>query len=88
MTKQLKDLLSRPYAFNIYLAHGGTNWGLYAATGEPIRPMITSYDWGAPINEHGSPNENYFNIRSQLKKYYDEKKITDGWTYEIPEIPA
>lgn len=47
----------------MYMVHGGTNFGLTAGanTKDPKKKMgdyeadITTYDYGAPINEQGSP---------------------------------
>jgi len=35
-------------------------------------PQITSYDYGAPLNEQGNPTEKYYAISRMLKKYYPE----------------
>jgi beta-galactosidase len=43
---------------NLYMAHGGTNWGFQAganaaADGSGYAPVITSYDYSAPLAEGG-----------------------------------
>jgi hypothetical protein len=44
--------------FSLYMAHGGTNFGLTAGANAGINafdyePMITSYDYNATISEQG-----------------------------------
>lgn len=49
--------LASGYSFNIYMAHGGTNFGWMNGAnggGRDYQPDITSYDYGAPIAEDGS----------------------------------
>lgn len=43
----------------MYMAHGGTNFGLTAGYN-----MITSYDYFSPISEQGSPSDKYYIFRS------------------------
>ena len=54
----------------MYMAHGGTNFGLTAGGNSKFdkKPYdyaahITSYDYDAPINEQGSPNKKYHIFR-------------------------
>ncbi len=44
-TKQFSNLFADNKSFSMYMAHGGTNFGMTAGFN-----MITSYDYGAPIN--------------------------------------
>lgn len=49
--------LARGCSFNLYMAHGGTNFGWMNGAnggGPQYLPDITSYDYGAPIAEDGS----------------------------------
>ncbi len=65
-------------SFNLFVFHGGTNFGLTAgANGHEgfqeknkeetkegkFQPDITSYDYGAPVGENGLPNECYHQMR-------------------------
>ena len=80
----LKMLMRERISFNIYLAHGGTNFGWGAGSnsngdGSKFEPSITSYDYGAPTNEHGAPNEHYHDFR---------KTIYDGIGQAPPPIPT
>ncbi len=69
----------------MYMAHGGSNFGLWAgANGVDNKPFdygahITSYDYDAPINEQGSPNQKYHLFRELAQKHA---------TWNISDIPA
>ena len=51
----------------LYVGHGGTSFAYSAGSnGTPhieVQPCLTSYDYGAPINEAGGPGANFFQIR-------------------------
>ncbi|WP_241741013.1 glycoside hydrolase family 35 protein [Streptomyces sp. L2] len=54
---------------SLYMAHGGTNFGLWAGAnhdGETLRPTVTSYDSDAPIAEHGALTDKFHAVREQL----------------------
>lgn len=59
----------------MYMAHGGTNFGLTAgANGLSLKSSdywgaITSYDYDAPINEQGSVTEKYNVMRELFLKH-------------------
>lgn len=78
LEKYLKDTVS----FNIYMAHGGTNFGFTSGANydkeHQIQPDITSYDYDAPISEAGWVTPKFTAIRNLLKKYA---------AYAIPEVP-
>jgi beta-galactosidase len=40
-------------SFSLYMAHGGTTFGLWGGCDRPFRPDTTSYDYDAPIGEAG-----------------------------------
>jgi len=69
----------------MYMVHGGTNFGLTAGANAKTKNgdyegHITSYDYDAPINEQGSPNEKFTNFRNLAKKYVN-------WTIPDPPTP-
>ena len=84
-TSSLKDLdwmMTNRISFSIYMAHGGTNFGLWASGGAaPIRPLTTSYDYDAPLNESGQITEKYTLIRDLITKH-----LPAGET--LPPVPA
>lgn len=57
----------------MYLAHGGTNFGLTAGYN-----IITSYDYGCPISEQGAAGEKYHIFRSILANHTNQI---------LPQIP-
>jgi beta-galactosidase len=81
-TKHFQRLIRANRSLSLYVAHGGTNFGLTAgANGFPnndYMPHITSYDYDAPINEHGAPTSKYFSIRTIMKEHLNQ---------ELPLIP-
>lgn len=82
LIKELTYLLAHKKSFNLYVVHGGTNFGFTAGANAfssiQYQPDVTSYDYDAPINEQGQPTPKYFAIRSLISKYV---------SYKIPEIP-
>ena len=55
-------------SFNIFVLHGGTNFGLTAGAntnpdGSKFEPDLTSYDYGSPIGENGNLTQEYFEYR-------------------------
>ncbi|KAJ5690707.1 hypothetical protein N7462_005099 [Penicillium macrosclerotiorum] len=75
-------ILKRNASFNIYMFHGGTNWGFQngADWGDALEPITTSYDYGAPLDESGRPNDIYQALRRTIGDYIG----VDG----IPSVPA
>ena len=59
-------------SFNIFVLHGGTNFGLTAGAntnpdGSKFEPDLTSYDYGSPIGENGNLTKEYFEYRDIIK---------------------
>lgn len=57
--------------------HGGTNFDLKSGSNmaeKIFRPMLTSYDYDAPINEAGDLTEKFFAIKSIITKVSDLKQ--------------
>lgn len=83
VVKDLEKYLKDTVSFNIYMAHGGTNFGFTSGAnydkGHQIQPDITSYDYDAPISEAGWVTSKFTAIRNLMKKYA---------AYTIPEVPA
>ena len=64
----LKKLMDEGRSFNLYVAHGGTNFGFGAGANADadygkFEPTITSYDYGAPIDERGAATADYHQFR-------------------------
>lgn len=73
VTKQLKKYLDDTVSFNMYMVHGGTNFGFTSGANydnaHDIQPDMTSYDYDAPISEAGWVTPKYDSIRNLLQKY-------------------
>ena len=62
-------------SINLYMFHGGTNFGFMngcSARGTLDLPQVTSYDYGALLNEQGNPTEKYDAIQKMMATYYPE----------------
>ncbi len=69
----IKDFLDNGYGFNIYMFHGGTNFGFMNGAnilenGE-FWPTITSYDYDSFLTESGDRTQAYYALRELLIKY-------------------
>ena len=82
LRKEMEYLLSNKKSFNLYVIHGGTNFGFTAGANAfsptAYQPDITSYDYDAPINEQGLPTPKYFMLRNLIAQYTGKP---------LPEIP-
>lgn len=69
--EELDTLLAAGASVNIYMVHGGTNFGLTNGANDKGRyaPIVTSYDYDAPIDEAGRPTEKFFAFRDVIAKY-------------------
>ncbi|NMB80589.1 MAG: beta-galactosidase, partial [Ignavibacteria bacterium] len=72
--KELQWMLENNKSFNLYMFHGGTNFGFYAGANfsDKYEPDITSYDYDSPLDEAGRPTNKYWEIREMLSKYQPE----------------
>ncbi len=65
----LEYMLANDESFSIYMAHGGTTFGLWSGADRPFKPDTSSYDYDAPISEAGWPTEKFFQTRAVLAKH-------------------
>ena len=79
--RDLEIMLKRNGSFSIYMAHGGTTFGLWAGCDRPFKPDTSSYDYDAPISEAGWATEKFHKTRELFSRY-----LLPG--EELPEIPA
>jgi beta-galactosidase len=68
---QLDELLRLGASVNLYMFHGGTNFGLSNGANDKgtYRPIVTSYDYDAPLDEAGNPTAKYWAFREVLARY-------------------
>lgn len=69
--RDLDDLLSAGASVNIYMFHGGTNAGFTNGANDKgvYQPLVTSYDYDAPLDEAGNPTAKYWAFREVLSRY-------------------
>ncbi|MFJ6532059.1 beta-galactosidase family protein [Microbacterium sp. NPDC091662] len=67
----LDELLAAGASVNIYMFHGGTNFGLTNGANHKGRylPLVTSYDYDAPLDEAGNPTAKFFAFREVIARY-------------------
>lgn len=85
----LREILECGASVNIYMAHGGTNFGGWAGANRsgPLQDQrllgtVTSYDYDAPVDEYGRATEKFRLFREVLAPY------ADGPLPELPPEPA
>lgn len=93
LLKELRFLMDNKKSFNLYVIHGGTNFGFTAGAnsgGKGYEPDVTSYDYDAPITEQGQPTPKYMSIRKLLGSYLPKGKKLPPVPEPIPsfEIPS
>nr|WP_312855239.1 beta-galactosidase [Agromyces agglutinans] len=68
---ELDAILAAGGSVNIYMFHGGTNFGLTNGANDKGRyaPITTSYDYDAPLDESGYPTEKFFAFRDVISRY-------------------
>ena len=71
IAKSLDELLARGASVNIYMFHGGTNFGFTNGANDKgtYAPIVTSYDYDAPLDEAGNPTAKYWAMRDVIAKY-------------------
>jgi beta-galactosidase len=77
LIKDLDWLITNKKSWNLYVIHGGTNFGWMAGAnyggtknfGDAYQPDVTSYDYDAPISEDGTLKPKFFAIRRLLMKH-------------------
>lgn len=71
----MKSFLAANVSFNIFLFHGGTNFGFTSGATDDsdetsgrhgFKPQLTSYDFTSPLNEAGDPTGKYYAIKRAL----------------------
>lgn len=77
----LELMLANAQSFSIYMAHGGTTFGLWSGADRPFRPDTSSYDYDAPISEAGWVTDKFTATRELFARH-----LQPGET--LPSIPA
>lgn len=77
----IEELLAAGGSVSLYMAHGGTNFGLWNGANHDrvLQPTVTSYDSDAPIGEDGTLNEKFHALRAMFAPFH-----ASG----LPPVPA
>ena len=74
MVEGMDEMLSKGISFSLYMTHGGTSFGHWAGANSPgFAPDVTSYDYDAPINEYGQVTPKFWELRTMMQKYSNQK---------------
>ena len=67
----LEEMLQCGASVNVYMFHGGTNFGFMNGANHIHRyePTVGSYDYDAPLDESGQPTPKYYAFREVLARY-------------------
>ncbi len=78
--RSLDGFFKEDASFNLYMFHGGTNFGFSSGANYYDRycPTTTSYDYGAPLSENGAYTDKYFILRDRMAKKLGK---------ELPPLP-
>lgn len=77
----IEELLRAGGSVSLYMAHGGTNFGLWNGANHDrvLQPTVTSYDSDAPIGEDGTLNEKFHALRAMFAPFHGTA---------LPPVPA
>ncbi len=79
--QDMAAMLEANGSFSLYMAHGGTTFGLWGGCDRPFRPDTTSYDYDAPITEAGWLGDKFRTYRDCLAKHLKPGEV-------LPDPPA
>ncbi|XP_056139644.1 beta-galactosidase-1-like protein 2 [Lampris incognitus] len=83
MVAVVAEILRSGMSVNLYMFHGGTNFGFmngaFAIGTSAPKPMVTSYDYDAPLSEAGDYTTKYHLLRNLFSRYNTEP---------LPEVPS
>jgi beta-galactosidase len=87
---ELDALLAAGASVNIYMVHGGTNFGLMSGANDKgvYRPTITSYDYDAPLDEAGNPTAKFHAFREVISRYASVPDVLPTSGTAAPETSA
>jgi beta-galactosidase len=87
---ELDALLAAGASVNIYMVHGGTNFGLTSGANDKgvYRPTITSYDYDAPLDEAGNPTAKFHAFREVISRYAPVPEVVPAPRAATPETSA
>ncbi|XP_036006073.1 beta-galactosidase-1-like protein 2 isoform X2 [Fundulus heteroclitus] len=77
----VSEILARGVSINLYMFHGGTNFGFMNGAMDfgIYKPVTTSYDYDAPLSEAGDYTTKFEALRDLFSRYNSEA---------LPEVPS
>lgn len=65
-----EDIVGEKNSINLYMFHGGTNFGFYngANFDKFYQPTVTSYDYNCPVSECGDLTPKYYAIHDKMER--------------------
>jgi beta-galactosidase len=94
LSLQLRDfqtILQRGAGVNLYMFHGGTSFGMMSGsswTKHQFLPDVTSYDYGAPLDEAGHPTPAFYAYRKMIARYTGHAETPVPHVAKTMTIPA
>ncbi len=89
-----RELLQHGASVNLYMFHGGTNFGFTSGANYskqyPIEPSMTSYDYDAPLSEAGWATPKYYALRDLIQSIVKHPlpRVPDSLpVITIPSVP-
>lgn len=81
------DYLVKEHNVNIYMFHGGTNFGFMNGSNyyAKLTPDTTSYDYDAPLSESGGITPKYSAFREIIKKYHKVEDVNFSNTIKFKD---
>ncbi|MEV6415632.1 beta-galactosidase [Kribbella sp. NPDC051718] len=85
---ELDTLLAAGASVNVYMFHGGTNFGLTNGANDKgvYRPTVTSYDYDAPLDEAGNYTAKFHAFREVISRYAPVPPLTLDAVEPAPEF--
>ncbi|NGN93761.1 beta-galactosidase [Nocardioides sp. KC13] len=89
----LDEMLTMGASVNLYMAHGGTSFGVTAGAnyeppgavaGGSFQPTVTSYDYDAPLDERGAPTPKFHAYREVIARHRDVPALEE---FDEPLLP-
>ena len=89
----LREILTNHASVNLYMFHGGTNFGfMNGANGAPTfphyKPDVSSYDYDAPLTENGALTPKWQLTRKMLEEFAESNpKLRHCFQFVDPPAP-
>ena len=79
--RELDRMLSAGANVNLYMFHGGTNFGFCSgANGNHLHdyaPTVTSYDYDSPLSECGDPTDKFFACQAVIRRHFPNARTAE-----------